>query len=64
MAIPAVPGSGASLRRYLFTNTQFIAMLLAQWLRVWRPSLNDTQVPVADVRFGLSLLEASHESQR
>ncbi len=39
-------------RRYLFTNTQFVALFLAQWLRVWRPSLEDTQVPLADVRFG------------
>jgi len=39
-------------RRYLITNTQFIVMFLAQWLRVWRPSLDDTQVPLADVRFG------------
>ncbi len=39
-------------RRYLFTNTQFVAMFLAQWLRLWHPSLDDTQVPLADVRFG------------
>jgi N-acetylglucosaminyldiphosphoundecaprenol N-acetyl-beta-D-mannosaminyltransferase len=43
---------GRLWRRYLFTNTQFVAMFLAQWLRVWRPSLNDTQVPLTDVRFG------------
>ena len=39
-------------RRYLYTNTQFVAMFLAQWFRVWRPSLEDTEVPLADVRFG------------
>jgi N-acetylglucosaminyldiphosphoundecaprenol N-acetyl-beta-D-mannosaminyltransferase len=39
-------------RRYLVTNSQFVAMFFAQWLGVWHPSLEDTQVPVADVRFG------------
>ncbi|HTZ59268.1 MAG TPA: WecB/TagA/CpsF family glycosyltransferase [Acidobacteriaceae bacterium] len=43
---------GRLWRRYLFTNTQFLAMFLAQWVRVWRPSLDDTQVPLVDVRFG------------
>jgi N-acetylglucosaminyldiphosphoundecaprenol N-acetyl-beta-D-mannosaminyltransferase len=43
---------GRLWRRYLFTNTQFLAMFLAQWLRVWRPSLDNTEVPLADVRFG------------
>ena len=52
MAIPTVSRSGASLAAVLFTNTQFVAMFPAQWLRVWRPSLDDTQAPLVDVRFG------------
>ncbi len=39
-------------RRYVFTNTRFVALLLGQWLQLWRPSLQDTEVPAADVRFG------------
>jgi N-acetylglucosaminyldiphosphoundecaprenol N-acetyl-beta-D-mannosaminyltransferase len=49
---PLCQDLGRLLRRYLFTNTQFVAMFSAQWLRVWRPSLDDTRAPLADVRFG------------
>ncbi len=43
---------GRLWRRYLITNSQFVALLLAQWLRIWRPKLSDVDPPVADVRFG------------
>jgi N-acetylglucosaminyldiphosphoundecaprenol N-acetyl-beta-D-mannosaminyltransferase len=39
-------------RRYLITNAQFIVLLCAQWLRLWKPDLEDTREPVADARFG------------
>jgi N-acetylglucosaminyldiphosphoundecaprenol N-acetyl-beta-D-mannosaminyltransferase len=39
-------------RRYLFTNSQFVGLFLAQWLRLWRPELNDCDPPLAEVRFG------------
>jgi exopolysaccharide biosynthesis WecB/TagA/CpsF family protein len=43
---------GRLWRRYLITSTQFIALFLAQWLRLWCPELTDVDPPVADVRFG------------
>jgi N-acetylglucosaminyldiphosphoundecaprenol N-acetyl-beta-D-mannosaminyltransferase len=43
---------GRLWRRYLITNSQFVALLLAQWLRLWRPKLTDVDPPVADVRYG------------
>ena len=43
---------GRLWKRYLFTNSQFVGLLAAQWLRLWRPKLSDTQPPTADVRFG------------
>lgn len=39
-------------RRYLLTNSQFIGLFLAQWLRVWHPELHDCDPPLAEVRFG------------
>lgn len=39
-------------RRYLFTNSQFIGLFLVQWLRLWRPELEDCDPPLAEVRFG------------
>jgi N-acetylglucosaminyldiphosphoundecaprenol N-acetyl-beta-D-mannosaminyltransferase len=39
-------------RRYLVTNAQFIVLLCAQWLRLWKPDLEDTREPAADARFG------------
>jgi N-acetylglucosaminyldiphosphoundecaprenol N-acetyl-beta-D-mannosaminyltransferase len=39
-------------RRYLVTNTQFVVLLCAQWLRLWKPDLEDTREPVTDARFG------------
>ena len=43
---------GRLWRRYLITNSQFVAMLCAQWLRLWRPKLNDVDPPAASVRYG------------
>lgn len=39
-------------RRYLITNTQFVVLLFAQWLRLWKPDLEDMREPAADARFG------------
>ncbi|MGC9159383.1 MAG: WecB/TagA/CpsF family glycosyltransferase [Terracidiphilus sp.] len=39
-------------RRYLVTNTQFVVLFLAQWLRLWSPRLERTTLPSADLRFG------------
>lgn len=39
-------------KRYLVTNSKFVALFVAQWLHFWKPSLNDCDSPVADVRFG------------
>ncbi len=39
-------------RRYLFTNSQYIGLLTAQWLGLWRPNLMDCDAPATDVRFG------------
>ncbi len=39
-------------RRYLVTNTQFLVLLAAQALRVWRPSLTDTRAPGEELRYG------------
>jgi N-acetylglucosaminyldiphosphoundecaprenol N-acetyl-beta-D-mannosaminyltransferase len=43
---------GRLWRRYLFTNSQFVGLFLAQWLHVWRPDLSDCEPPLAEVRFG------------
>jgi len=43
---------GRLWRRYLFTNSQFIGLFFAQWLRLWRPELEDCEAPLAEVRFG------------
>jgi N-acetylglucosaminyldiphosphoundecaprenol N-acetyl-beta-D-mannosaminyltransferase len=43
---------GRLWRRYLFTNSQFVGLFLAQWLHVWRPDLADCEPPLAEVRFG------------
>ena len=39
-------------RRYLTTNSQFVFLFLAQWLRIWHPTLNAAGPPPEDVRFG------------
>ena len=39
-------------RRYLVTNTQFVALLFAQWLHLWRPGLEPATKPGTDTRFG------------
>lgn len=39
-------------RRYLVTNTQYVVLFLAQWLHLWRPRLENTTPPGADIRFG------------
>jgi len=39
-------------RRYLVTNTQFVFMFFAQWLHLWRPSLENTTHPGENIRFG------------
>jgi N-acetylglucosaminyldiphosphoundecaprenol N-acetyl-beta-D-mannosaminyltransferase len=39
-------------RRYLFTNSQYIGLVLAQWLRLWCPDLRDCDAPATDLRFG------------
>lgn len=39
-------------RRYLVTNTQFVALFLAQWLHLWKPGLENTTHPGTDIRFG------------
>ncbi len=39
-------------RRYLVTNTQFVALFLAQWLHLWKPDLNCTTEPGENLRFG------------
>jgi exopolysaccharide biosynthesis WecB/TagA/CpsF family protein len=43
---------GRLWRRYLYTNSQFVGLFLAQWLRLWRPELRDCDPPMAEVRFG------------
>jgi exopolysaccharide biosynthesis WecB/TagA/CpsF family protein len=39
-------------RRYLVTNTQFVVLLFAQWLHLWKPSLEHTTRPGENTRFG------------
>jgi exopolysaccharide biosynthesis WecB/TagA/CpsF family protein len=39
-------------RRYVFTNSQFVGLFLAQWLRLWRPQLKDCDQPLTELRFG------------
>ncbi len=43
---------GRLWKRYLFTNTRYVGMYAAQWLRVWRPQVQDEGVEVPDVRYG------------
>jgi exopolysaccharide biosynthesis WecB/TagA/CpsF family protein len=39
-------------RRYLVTNTQFVVLLVAQALHLWKPVLEDTTEPGENIRFG------------
>lgn len=39
-------------RRYLVTNTEFVVLFLAQWLHLWRPSLEHCTPPSENLRFG------------
>lgn len=39
-------------RRYLVTNTQFVALFLAQWLNLWRPNPDSATPPGENLRFG------------
>jgi N-acetylglucosaminyldiphosphoundecaprenol N-acetyl-beta-D-mannosaminyltransferase len=39
-------------RRYLVTNSQFVGLFLAQWLRLWRPEVQDCDPPLGELRFG------------
>jgi N-acetylglucosaminyldiphosphoundecaprenol N-acetyl-beta-D-mannosaminyltransferase len=39
-------------RRYLVTNSQFLALFFAQWLHLWRPDPERAAAPGADIRFG------------
>jgi exopolysaccharide biosynthesis WecB/TagA/CpsF family protein len=39
-------------RRYLVTNTQFVALFLAQWLHLWKPRNEQTTPPGENLRFG------------
>jgi exopolysaccharide biosynthesis WecB/TagA/CpsF family protein len=39
-------------RRYLFTNTQFVALFFAQWLHFWKPDLENATQPGTDIHFG------------
>ena len=39
-------------RRYLFTNSQFIGLFLAQWIGVWHPDLGDCDPPLGELRIG------------
>jgi exopolysaccharide biosynthesis WecB/TagA/CpsF family protein len=39
-------------RRYLVTNTQFVALFFAQWLHLWKPCVENTTQPGDDIRFG------------
>lgn len=43
---------GRLWRRYLFTNSQFVGLFLAQWFRLWRPELKDCDPPLKEVRVG------------
>ncbi len=39
-------------RRYLITNSQFLALLLLQWLRLWDPKQKEAKAPTAEVLYG------------
>jgi exopolysaccharide biosynthesis WecB/TagA/CpsF family protein len=39
-------------RRYLVTNTQFVGLFFAQWLRLWKPVLESAIQPSTNLRFG------------
>jgi N-acetylglucosaminyldiphosphoundecaprenol N-acetyl-beta-D-mannosaminyltransferase len=43
---------GRLWKRYLFTNSQFVGLFLAQWLHLWRPELQDCEPPLTEIRFG------------
>ena len=39
-------------RRYVFTNTQFIALLVMQISRLWRPDPDSSEAPTVELRYG------------
>lgn len=39
-------------RRYAVTNSQFLALLVAQWTGLWRPKLLRAETSIEEVRFG------------
>ena len=43
---------GRLWRRYLFTNSQYVGLFLAQWLGLWKPKLGEDRKPAENVRFG------------
>ena len=43
---------GRLWKRYLFTNSQYVGLLVAQWMRLWKPRLENCEAPKEDVRFG------------
>ena len=43
---------GRLWRRYLFTNSRFVALFLVQWLGLWKPRLESGVKPGENVRFG------------
>ena len=43
---------GRLWKRYLFTNSQFIALFVMQMFRFWRPDPRDAQQPTTELRYG------------
>jgi N-acetylglucosaminyldiphosphoundecaprenol N-acetyl-beta-D-mannosaminyltransferase len=43
---------GRLWKRYLFTNSRYVAMLMAQAAGFWRPRLEDNDVPLSSERYG------------
>ncbi len=39
-------------RRYATTNPLFLALVAAQWTRIWTPDPTDTQPPAEELRYG------------
>ena len=39
-------------RRYLYLNPLYASMAAAQWLKLWRPKLDDTQAPSKPICYG------------